>query len=127
MVEGQLVLLRGQRLEVVLADERQQVAGDDLLGLEALGADLLRLGQRGAERGLVGGTAVRAEIGPAVVVALIAEDRGGQRVALENSLPESVGEVVHGGIGIDGGGHGHGDGLRKIAWHSGSSQSSATG
>ena len=116
VVQGELVLLGGERLEMVLADERQQVAGDDLLGLEPVGADVLRLGQRGAERGLVGGTAIRAEVGPAVVEALIAEDRGGQRVALENSLPEAVGEVVHGGIGIDGGGHGHGEGLRKMAW-----------
>ena len=87
VVEGELVLLRGQRLEMVLADERQQVTGDDLLGLEPVGADVLRLGQRGAERGLVGRTAVRAEIGPAVVVALIAEDRGGQRVALREFPP----------------------------------------
>ena len=105
VVEGQLVLLLGERLEVVLADEDQQVAGDDLLGIEPLGGDLLRLGQGGSEGGLFGGSPGGAEVGPAVAVALVAEDRGGQRVAFEDAFPEAVGEVIDGSIRIGDDGH----------------------
>ena len=59
----------------------------------------------GAVGGLVGGATVRAEVGPAVVVPLVAEDRGPHRVALEDALPEAVGEVVDGGVRIEGDGH----------------------
>jgi hypothetical protein len=41
-------------------------------------------------------------------VALVAEDRRPQRIALQHAIPEAIGEVVDGGVGIGDDGHGHG-------------------
>ena len=51
---------------------------------------------------LVGRAPVRAEVRQAVVEAVVAEDGGEDRVALEDAVPETVGELVDGGVGIGG-------------------------
>jgi hypothetical protein len=105
VVEAELVLLLSERLELVLADQDQQVARDDLLRFEPVGRDCLRLGQGRAVSGLLGGAAIRAEVGPLIVEPLVAEESGPHGVTLENAVPEPVGEIVDGGIGIDDHGH----------------------
>ena len=106
VVDGELVPLVRQLLEVVLADEDDQIAGDDLLRFEPVGRDPARFVQRRSVGRLIGGAASRAEIGPAVVVALVAEEGRPHRIPLQDALPEPVGEVVDGSVGIDGDGHG---------------------
>ena len=105
VVDRQLVLLLVERGEGVLADQDDQVPRDHLLRLEPVCRDLAGLGERRTVRGLVGRASVRAEVGPAVVVPLVAEDRRPHRVAVEDALPEPVGEVVDGSVGIEGDGH----------------------
>ena len=42
----------------------------------------------------------RAEVGPSLVVPVVAVDGGGDRVAFEDALPEPLGEVGDSGVGI---------------------------
>jgi hypothetical protein len=112
VVDRQLVLLLRERLEVVLAYQDQQVARDHLLRLEAIDGDLVCLGQSGAEGRFVGRPAIGPEVGPAIAVALVSQDRGGQWIAFEDAFPETVGEVVDGCVRI--GDDGHGGPLRFV-------------
>jgi hypothetical protein len=106
VIDGELVLLLRQRLEVVLRDEDQQVTGDDLLGAEPVHGDLTRLGEDGTVGSFLGRAAIGAEVRPAVVETLVAQDRGPGRVALQDPVPEPVGEVVDGSVRIEDDGHG---------------------
>ena len=92
-------------LDLELGDDLEHVAGDPVLGRQAIGVDRGRLG-RGAlhERSTARpplGTRVLESIG----VAVVAVERGGRRVELEDGLPEAVGEVVDGRQGGFGNGH----------------------
>ena len=106
VIDGKLVLLLLQRLELVLRDEDEQVTRDDLLGTEPVHRDRTRLGEDGTVGSFIGRAAIRPEVRPAVVETLVAQDRGPRRVALQNALPEAVGELVDSGIRIEGNGHG---------------------
>ena len=83
--------------------EQQHVAGDHLLGSRVGRVDRLRLGDHLARQRLLVRTAVGAHVRQPVVVAIIAQDRGLQRIELEDSLPEPVREVVDGALapGVD--------------------------
>ena len=59
VIDGQLVLLLRQRLELVLRDENQQVTRDDLLGTEPVHGDLTRLGEDGTVGSLIGRATIR--------------------------------------------------------------------
>ena len=100
VVDGQLVQLAVLRLEVVSGDEDQEVAGDDRFDVERVGVDRLRLGERGGQGAPLGSSAVRTEVGPALVIPVVAVDGGGDRVALEDALPETIGEVSNGSVGV---------------------------
>jgi len=100
VVDRQLVLLLLQRLEVRAGHEDQHVARDHLLRLEAGGVNRLCLSQRLAVGSLVGRPAGGTEIRQQVVEAVVAEDGGEHRVALEDPVPEPVGELVDGGVGV---------------------------
>ena len=100
VIDRQLVLLLLQRLEVRAGDQHQHVARDHLLGIEALGADRLGLGQCLAEGRRVRRTAGLPEVRQAVVPAGIAQDRGVDRVALQDTVPETVGQLVDGEVRI---------------------------
>ena len=100
------ILERDPAWATLLGDDDQQVAGDHLLRLEPVGWNRPCLVQRGTEGRLLGRTTVRAEIRPAVVVAGVAEDGRPHRVAFQEAFPESVGEVVDGGVRIERDGHG---------------------
>ena len=86
----------------LLRHQDQHVAGDDLLRVEAVG----RIDSTSASERPIGGrvrrAALRAQVGQAVVAAVVAQDRGVDRVAFEDALPEAVGELVDGGVGIGG-------------------------
>ena len=72
MVEGELVLLLRQRFELVLGDEDQQVAGDDLLGRPGHRSRIgLASSRTRAVRGLFGGSSIGSEVGPAIVEAFV--------------------------------------------------------
>ena len=72
-------------------------------------AGIAGLGQDGPIRRLVGARpSGRADVGPAVVVALVSQDRRPERIPLQHALPESVGKVVDGGVGVGDDGHGRG-------------------
>ena len=45
------------------------------------------------------------DVRQAIVEPVVAEDGGGDRVALQDAVPEAVGEVVDEGVGIGGDGH----------------------
>ena len=106
VIDGELVLLLRQCLELVLRDEDQQVPRDDLLGTEPVHRDLTRLGEHGTVGGLIGRATIRAEVRPAVVETLVTQEGGPGRVALQDAVPEPVGEVVDGSVRIEGNGHG---------------------
>jgi hypothetical protein len=105
VIDGQLVLLLRQGLEVVLGDQDQQVARDDLFGVQAVGREVGGLGQHGPIRRLIGGATIGAEVRPAVVETLVAQHGGPQRVPFQHAVPEAVGEVVDGSVGISDDGH----------------------
>src|SRR5207237_9763740 len=77
--------------------DAEDVAGDPVLDGQAV----LGNGQRGIAHVLgelpAPGATGRAWIGQVVVVAGVAVDRGADRVELEETLPEAVGEPVDGG------------------------------
>ena len=52
----------------------------------------------------IGCAALRPDVRQAIVEPIVAEDGGGDRVALEDALPEAVGEVVDEGVGVGGDG-----------------------
>src|SRR6185295_2804493 len=103
LVQGLIVLL-----DLELRDDLEHVAGDPVLGGNAVGVDRGRLGggplhERSSTRATLG-----AWILESIGVAVVAIERGGRRVELEDRLPEAVGEVVDGRGGF---GDGHAVGL----------------
>ena len=108
MVDGQLVELAVLRLEEVAGDEDQEIAGDDRFDVEVSQIDGLRLRQGGGQGGAFRRATGRPEVGPALVVAVVAVDRGGDGVALEDAFPEPLREVGYGSVGVVGLVVGHG-------------------
>ena len=100
LVEALVVLL-----DVELGDDLEHVPGDPVLGRQA------RRSSMAAASAAVRSMSARLRARPAgpgileaVVVALVAVDRRGGRVELEDRLPEPVGEVVDGRrLGVAGG------------------------
>ena len=100
--DAQLVQALVVLLDVQLTDDLEHVAGDPLLGREALDRDGGGLG-RGplhelAGLGSTGGRRVLEAVRPAAV----AVERGGRRIELEDPLPEPIGQVVDGRDGLVG-------------------------
>ena len=95
---GALVVL----LDADVGDHDQHVAGDPVLDRQAVGGDRLRLAP-GADEELAGlRPAGRARVLEPVVVALVAVDRRGRRIELEELLPEAVGELADGRVRVNG-------------------------
>jgi hypothetical protein len=95
LVETLVVLLDAQ-----VADDLEHVACDALLGRQPVDRDRPRFGGGPLHQLTSSGATGRRWILEAVGVARVAIERGGRRVELEDALPESVGEVVHGGRAI---------------------------
>ena len=106
VVDAQLVELPLVRLEMVASDEHQHVAGDDRLDVQLVALDGLSALQNVAQCGLVCGASLRTDVRQPIVIAVVAQDGGLHRIALQDSLPEFVCQLRDGGVGI-GGYHGH--------------------
>ena len=74
----------------------QHVAGDPVLGREAVDRDRGRLVGGPLHQRAERGAALRPRVGEAVRVARVAVDGRDRRLELEDGLPEAVGEVVDG-------------------------------
>ena len=98
VIDRQLVLLLLQRLEVRAGDQHEHVARDHLLGIESVGVDRLRVGQCLPEGRRVRCTSSLPEVGQHVIPPRIAQDRGVDRVALQDTVPETVGQLVDGKV-----------------------------
>ena len=108
VVDRQLVELLLLRLQLVARDQDQHVAGDHLLRLQPGGVDRLDLLQQGPIDPRLLGAALGAQVRQAVVEAVVAQDGGEDRLTLQHALEEAVGDLVDGGVGVGGGGVGHG-------------------
>src|SRR6185295_2444350 len=91
LIEGLVVLL-----DLELRDDLEHVAGDPVLGGNAVRVNRGRLGsgalhERSSPRATFG-----ARVLESIGVAVVAIERCGRRVELEDRLPEAVGEVVDG-------------------------------
>ncbi len=75
------------------SDDLEHVERDHVLLVEAVAIHLLGVGQEALERGDLLGAALGRRIGQPVVVAVVAEDGGVDRLASQEPLPEAVGEV----------------------------------
>ena len=94
MIDGQLVELALLRLEPVAGDQHQHVPRDYLLGVEAITANCVRLRQHlSREVGFLGAT-LGTEVRQTIVVAIVAQDGGLDRIELQDLLPEAIGELV---------------------------------
>ena len=94
VIDGQLVELALLRLEPVAGDQHQHVPRDHLLGIEAVAADRLGLRQHlSREVGFLGAT-LGTEVRQTIVVAIVAQDGGLDRIELQDLLPEAIGELV---------------------------------
>ena len=89
LVEGLVVLL-----DLELGDDLEHVAGDPVLGRQAVGRDRGRLGRGPLHQRPSAGPSLGTGVLEAVGVAVVAVERRGRRVELEDRLPEAVGEVV---------------------------------
>ena len=94
LVEALVVLLDAQ-----LGDDDEHVAGDPLLGGQALDRDRACLGGGPVQEVARLGATGRARVLEAVGVAVVAVERGDRRIELENGLPEPFREVVDGRAG----------------------------
>ena len=109
VVDCQLVLLLLEPFQVRARHQHQHVAGDHLLGIEALDADRLGRRQRLAICGSVSRPPSLAQVWQPVVPAIVAEDRGVDRVSFQDSVPEAVGQLVDGDVRV-----GHGFSLSSV-------------
>ena len=91
LVEGLVVLL-----DLELGDDLEHVAGDPVLGRQAVGVDGRRLGRGALHQRSGAGPSVGTGILEPVGVAVVAVERRGRRIELEDRLPETVGEIVDG-------------------------------
>ena len=74
-------------------DDLEHVERDHVLLVEAVAVHLLGVGQEALERGDLFGAALGGRVGQPVVVSVVAEDGGVDRLAGQEPLPEAVGQV----------------------------------
>ena len=83
-------------LDLQLGDDLEHVAGDPVLDRQAVGRDRGRLGRGALHQRSRRAPGPRGRVLEAVGVAVVAVERRGRRVELEDRLPEAVGELVDG-------------------------------
>ena len=92
LVQTLVILLDGE-----FADDLQHVARDALLGGQAIERDRGGLAGRTLHQLARPGAAVGRGILESIGVARVTVERGGRRVELQDALPETIGQGVHGG------------------------------
>ena len=89
LVEGLVVLL-----DLELGDDLEHVAGDPVLGRQAVGLDRGRLGGGALHQRPSASPTLGSRVLETVGISVVAIERRGRRIELEDRLPETIGEVV---------------------------------